>query len=236
MDRTIQIKGTREGLTITLGSSDMTSVLRDLGRQLKSQGAFFRGGTVALQATTCALTADQIAAVRDLLAEYDMTLHTVVTSNDVTRQGAARLGIKISEADGPRATVQPAVVGEREAHGGTSEGMRGVLVKHLVRSGQTVRHTGHVLVIGDVNVGAELLAGGDIVVWGRLRGLAHAGCYGDASAVVCALELAPQQLRIAQYVARPAENAPRLVSGPEVARVADETIVLEPWDRARRKV
>ncbi len=237
MDKAIQIKGTREGLTITLGASSMPDVLQDLGHQLRTQGAFFRGGAVALQATTRALTRDEIAAVRDLLADYDMTLRTIVTSNDVTRQAAAQLDIKVVDGElsrTPARNVPPREVREN-ATAGAGDGMRGVLVKRVVRSGQTVRHAGHVVVIGDVNVGGEILAGGDIVVWGRLRGLAHAGCYGDEAALVCALELTPQQLRIAQHVARPAEDGTRSGGEPEVARVADGAIVVEPWDRARRQ-
>ncbi|NLX35380.1 MAG: septum site-determining protein MinC [Chloroflexi bacterium] len=237
MDKAIQIKGTREGLTITLGASSMPDVLQDLGHQLRTQGAFFRGGAVALQATTRALTRDEIVAVRDLLADYDMTLRTIVTSNDVTRQAATQLDIKVVDAEPQRAVARAAPPREgREPTGpSTGDGMRGMLVKRVVRSGQTVRHAGHVVVIGDVNVGGEILAGGDIVVWGRLRGLAHAGCYGDEKALVCALELAPQQLRIAQHVARPAEGGRRAGDEPEVARVADGAIVVEPWDQARRQ-
>lgn len=234
MERTIQIKGTREGLTITLGNGDLAGALGDLGRQLRLQGAFFRGGAVALQAVARSLTIEDIVAVRDLLAEYDMTLRSIVANNAATRQAATALGIQVVEAEPQRPAARPAPV-EESAPASTGDAMRGVLVKRVVRSGQTVRHTGHVVVIGDVNVGAELFAGGDIVVWGRLRGLAHAGCYGDETAVVCALELSPQQLRIAQRVARPSEGATRSPTGPEVARVVDDAIVVEPWDQARRK-
>ncbi|MBI4770229.1 MAG: septum site-determining protein MinC, partial [Chloroflexi bacterium] len=54
-----------------------------------------------------------------------------------------------------------------------------VLVRRTLRSGRSVRHPGHVVIIGDVNPGAEIVAGGDIVVWGRLRGVVQAGAGGD---------------------------------------------------------
>ncbi|HEX7008861.1 MAG TPA: septum site-determining protein MinC, partial [Phycisphaeraceae bacterium] len=71
------------------------------------------------------------------------------------------------------------------------------LVQRTLRSGQVVRHQGHLTVLGDVNPGAEVIAGGSVVVWGRVRGTVHAGALGDRSAQICALELAPTQLRIA---------------------------------------
>jgi septum site-determining protein MinC len=237
MDRPIQIKGTREGLTITLGSSDMASVLRDLGRQLRVQGAFFRGGTVALQATSRALSPDDVMAIRDLLAEHEMTLRTIVTGDELTMRTARQLGLKLVESEQLQAPVSgPARETDRgEAPASAGDGNRGILVRRVVRSGQTVRHTGHVVVVGDVNVGAELIAGGDVVVWGRLRGLAHAGCRGDSQAIVCALEFTPQQVLISNYVRRPDDERTSPPSGPVVARVVDGAIVIESWDQARRK-
>ena len=70
-----------------------------------------------------------------------------------------------------------------------------------LRGGQALHNLGNLVVIGDVNPGAELVASGDIVVFGALRGVAHAGAQGDRSARVIALELAPTQLRIATVIA-----------------------------------
>ncbi|MGQ0600150.1 MAG: septum site-determining protein MinC, partial [Anaerolineales bacterium] len=86
---------------------------------------------------------------------------------------------------------------------------------------------GNVVVLGDVNPGAEIVASGDVIVWGRLRGVVHAGAEGDAGAVVCALDLAPTQLRIAGYIAvsPPQKGQPH----PEMARVKDGQIMAERW-------
>ena len=98
-----------------------------------------------------------------------------------------------------------------------------------MRSGQQLRHPGSITVIGDVNPGAEVVAGGDVVVWGKLRGTVHAGAMGNETAVVCALDLMPTQLRIAQYIARSPESRRRKPT-PEVARVRDGKIVAESWE------
>jgi len=93
-----------------------------------------------------------------------------------------------------------------------------------LRGGRSLQQVGTVVVVGDVNPGAELVAGGDIVVFGALRGTAHAGAQGDAAARVYALELTPTQLRIATFIAS-GDGAAR-ARVPEVAFVRDERIAI----------
>jgi septum site-determining protein MinC len=99
-----------------------------------------------------------------------------------------------------------------------------------LRGGQALHNLGNLVVIGDVNPGAELVASGDIVVFGALRGVAHAGAQGDRSARVIALELAPTQLRIATLIAT--SDAGPKPRGPEHASIADERIVVVPFAEA----
>ena len=75
-----------------------------------------------------------------------------------------------------------------------------LLVKSTCRSGEIIRHQGDVVVLGDVNPGAEVVATGDIVVFGCLRGFAHAGSEGDAKATIVALSLGSPRVQIGQYV------------------------------------
>ena len=107
-------------------------------------------------------------------------------------------------------------------------GTAGVLIKRTIRSGRTVRSKGHVVVIGDVNSGAEIVAIGDVVVWGKLRGVVHAGAQGDENAVVCALDLAPTQLRIANLITIPPQEG-RTNAKPEMAHVSNGQIEAIPW-------
>jgi septum site-determining protein MinC len=88
-----------------------------------------------------------------------------------------------------------------------------------------------------VNPGAELIASGDIVVFGSLRGVAHAGAQGDAGARVVALELAPTQLRIATMIAT--SDGERADSGPHHAYIFGDRIAIVPHaaaDLGRREV
>ncbi|MBV9409800.1 MAG: hypothetical protein JO164_13310 [Candidatus Eremiobacteraeota bacterium] len=105
-----------------------------------------------------------------------------------------------------------------------------------LRGGQALHNLGNLVVIGDVNPGAELVASGDILVFGALRGVAHAGAQGDRAACVVALDLNPTQLRIATAIAsgEPVGTA----RGPEHASIVDDRIVVVPFAQAdlRREV
>lgn len=100
--------------------------------------------------------------------------------------------------------------------------------KGTLRGGQSLQHPGNIVVVGDVNPGAELVATGDIIVLGALRGVAHAGAQGDDMACVIALELSATQLRIATRiaVAPDGELAPR---GAQQARIEGECILIHPF-------
>ena len=235
MESTVSIKGTREGLTITLGTGDLAPLLEDLTHHLTTQGAFFRGGMVALHVGDRPITREELSRFRDLLAQHEMVLRTVVATNRATQQAARDLGLRLVEQEPSQEPKEPSA--PRQASPAVTrpaDGTKGTLIRRLVRSGQVIRHTGHVVVIGDVNPGAEIIAGGDVVIWGRLQGTVHAGAMGNSQAIVCALELNPLQLRIGDLIARPAEGERPRQPRPEVAYVRDNMIVVEPWDRAPR--
>jgi len=101
------------------------------------------------------------------------------------------------------------------------------LVVGPVRSGVILEHTGHIIIFGDINPGAEVRAEGNIIVLGRLRGTAHAGIGQDVGFIL-ALQLQPQQLRISRQVARAADSdGTSLIT--EIAYVSGGQIVVERY-------
>ncbi|MEB3176397.1 MAG: septum site-determining protein MinC [Synechococcus sp.] len=96
-----------------------------------------------------------------------------------------------------------------------------------LRAGEHLEVNGAVLVLGDVNPGARVSASGDVLVWGRLRGLAHAGCQGAKRARIVALQLQPVQLRIADAVARGPEEPP-ITGVSEQAQLIGDQIEISP--------
>jgi len=107
-----------------------------------------------------------------------------------------------------------------------------VFHKKSLRSGQSIVTDGSVVVLGDVNPGGEIVAGGSIVILGALKGLAHAGAYGDRDAFVAALCLQPVQLRIANMISTVAEELTKQKIGgapvPSCAFIEGEQICIAP--------
>lgn len=219
-DERILIKGTSDGLIITLGAGNWSEVTRALDERLSQQASFFKGGRVALRLGPRQLDREELAAAGELLNKHGVTLWAVICDSPDTRQAAAELGLESETSQTAPAAAAPAEAWEES---------NALVVRKTLRSGQIVEHGGHVVVIGDVNPGAEIRAGGNVVVWGRLRGVVHAGLVDGETALVCALVLAPTQLRIGQTIARsPAEDAAGEVV-PEIAFVQDGQIVAEAW-------
>ncbi len=220
----VTIKGIRDGLLVTLGGGDWNHLLAELENRLGKPATFFTGARVALEVGGRALSTAEIEAARDLLARQAITLWAVVSESPATQEAARQL-----ELDTTLPSHAPEVDKSTEEPAAESADLLALLVHRTLRSGQALRHVGHVVLIGDVNPGAEIIAGGDVVVWGKLRGTVHAGAMGDESRVVCALELAPTQLRIGSLVARsPDERKGRRIK-PEMACVSQGQIVVEPW-------
>jgi len=238
----VNIKGTKDGLLVTLGEGELASLLAELKERLSGTASFFKGGRVALEVGQWELSVKEIGHIQALLAQHEVTLGTVISEAPVTRAAARSLGLETKRSSRPkprperRAEEDFAEPSARAQAEGLSrdEFSEGALVRYTLRSGQIIRHPGHVVVIGDVNAGAEVIAGGDIVIWGRLRGTVHAGATGDDQAIVCALDLAPTQLRIGKHIARPPEGKPRRRTIPEVASVQGGRIIVQSWKHARR--
>lgn len=219
----VTIKGTSEGLTISLGAGPLYDVLDEMEARLQAKASFFRGGRVALRVGERPLSAEQLQAIGKLLETLGMSLWVVEGAHPTTHAAAQELGLEARLPSQSHEMPPP-------AEGHARDEMSGLVLRRTLRSGQAVHHAGHVVLIGDVNPGAEVIAGGDIVIWGKLRGTAHAGAMGDEGAMICALQLAPSQLRIGGLIARPPDRS-RPPKTPEVASVQKGRIVVERWDK-----
>ncbi len=219
MPVSVSVKGIHEGLLITLNEGNWEDALPSLLEHLDSKPDFFFGAKAILQLGGYDLHAADLAALRSTLADRGMGLQTVLSESEVTNLAAKSLGIETSI---PRREV-------RESPFTTElQGSEAIFLHQTLRSGNSIHFPGHVVVLGDVNPGAEIVAGGSIIVWGHLRGTAHAGAQGDESSVVCAMDLSPMQLRIAADVAT---SPPRRgKTQPEIAFLRDGQLVAEPWN------
>ena len=98
-----------------------------------------------------------------------------------------------------------------------------------VRSGEYLYSHSHLLILGDINPGAIVSAEGNIIILGRLLGIAHAGSKGNSQATISALQLRPVQLRIANKVARGPKEKPQLGLA-EQAKIDSGKIIISPLE------
>jgi septum site-determining protein MinC len=218
------IKGIREGLLLTLKSDDeWLALMGRLGVKIDEQKNFFRGARVALDVGSRPVRRHELDSLKMTLERRDMTLWAVLSNSPTTQDTARNMGLETTLVTGDQDQLEAPEFKPEEV------GDPGVFINHTVRNGRTIRSAGHVIVYGDVNPGATIIAAGNVIVWGRLRGMVHAGANGDESAVVCALDLAPTQLRIAGYITIPPEDK-RRKPRPETASVRGGRIIAEAWN------
>jgi len=216
----VQIKGVREGLLITLGEGEWPALQQELMQHITDQSSFFQGARVALDVGNHILHAAEMGSLRDKLADKGVSLWAILSNSPTTEQTAQMLGLATRLA-APRPERVIRKLDTNFASDNTT------FVQQTLRSGFKISAAGHVIVVGDVNPGAEIVAEGSVVIWGRLRGSVHAGSEGNGQAVVCALEMKPMQLRIANVVASFTQRQGKLQ--PEIAHIRQGQVVSDIW-------
>ena len=206
----VQIKGIRDGLLATFADAAWEDQCNALLSQVDERPAFFQGARVALDVGPQVLKVNDMVDLRDRLSERNMTLWAVIGESPVTEHTSQLLGLatRISK---PRP--------EEQKHEVITDDTA-LFINKTLRSGKRVEFPGHVVVMGDVNAGAEIIADGNVIVWGRVRGMIHAGAKGNRSASICALDLSATQLRIADEVS--AVLKPQKNPKPEIANINSE--------------
>ncbi len=223
----MQIKGIKDGLLVTLGEGNWSELEASFLAHVDEKANFFKGARVALDVGNHILKAAELGHLRDRLSSKGISLWAVISNSPITEQTAQVLGLatRISTPR-PERTIR--------SNDTNLPGESAILVNRTLRSGFKVSHHGHVIVVGDVNPGAEVIAGGSVIIWGRLRGLVHAGAEGDSNAVVCALELTPTQLRIASQTAPSTQPKIKPRWGakiePEMACIQNGAVMIVPWN------
>ena len=196
----MEIKGdTKRGLRlIAEGFETSEELIADLETTLARRHSFLGHAVLDVQIHGLALTPELLSQIASVFERYPaLSLSGVV--RDPRRPEPIPLARRL----------EPALV-----------------IRHTIRSGQHQFHQGDLIIIGDVNPGATVAAAGDILVFGRLRGNAHAGQPQDLTKGVYALTFTPTQVRIGPLLAI-GEGAG---SDPEFAHVENGQVVVEAWN------
>lgn len=216
----VKFKGGRAGITLVFDKqAEYAAIEKDIKSKLLSGADFFRcGATILIQPGQLA-DEDEEKLVK-LFHQFGVIVHKA--EPEIPKE------VSKPEAVVPKAEQKPVPDPVPEPPKNTVQEM--TVIDYTLRSGQEVTAQGSVLICGNVNPGAQVIAGGSIDIRGTCRGIVHAGAYGDTSAFVIADRLMPVQIRIANYIAQ----APDQMTKPnfaERASIKDGRIVIEPVER-----
>jgi septum site-determining protein MinC len=224
----ISIKGKNGRLEVAVDEQTPYSDIKTaITEKLSKNKDFFAGSEAKLVISGKDMTKAQRQELKRLLAmDYDIY--------DVSFSGA------LSAVD-TQVEVKQAQPKEDSAGGSSAVNLisknyfnaKSVFVSHTLRSGPRGECAGDVVVLGDVNIGAEVIAGGSVAVMGTLRGLVHAGATGRSDVVVAANALLPGQLRISGKIAVFPEG--KVSPGAEIAEFRQGSVMVRPLKSQTRQ-
>ncbi len=220
------IKGLKAGPTFLFHDQEpFQAVLQAVEDELARAKGFFRDSPVVLHFGNRLLQKEEWWKLKELLLEEGLLLRYAVATAQPSRELLYKEGLPVRDSL-PTPTPE-----QKTPPPTTLKSANTLYLRRGLRGGQKEVFEGDVVVMGDVNQGAEILAGGDVVVVGTLRGMVHAGYPDNKEAAVVALNLTPLQLRIGPLIARGDDdhNNSRRTPHPEVARVKADHITIEPY-------
>lgn len=221
---TVKLKGFRDGMRLIIDpEASMEQIEQAIVDRMASLGDSLSGLTMNIDLGSRSLDDEELIHLKNLLNEsYGLEVKQII--------GDAQDDPKKTEM--PQIAGVPALHGEGQVYNQVAPPREETrFIRQTLRSGQAERALeGNLVILGDVNPGAEVVAAGDIVVLGTLRGIAHAGALGDTSSIIFALNLLPTQLRIGRFITRPPAEQKRRHQKTEIARVLEDAIVVEEFD------
>ncbi|MBD2577717.1 septum site-determining protein MinC [Oscillatoria sp. FACHB-1406] len=225
-DAQVRLTANNEQLQLLLPNSeskavgDWLEILDRLKQRLNSGERFWQpGASVTLIARDRLLDARQLQSLAQALTEVELKIDCVQTNRRQTAVAAATAGYSVEQQPPDTPLLTPGTSSNKDL----SEPP--LYLQSTLRSGVEIRHPGTVVIFGDVNPGCIIIASGDIFVWGRLLGIAHAGAEGQRDRRIIALQMEATQLRIADILARVPEQSPEHFY-PEVAYITADGIRL----------
>ncbi len=215
----VTIKGVNDSLVFFFGEGSLADHMAFLENKFASSAQLFTGSRVVFQGKGLAnLSHDDIAVLQKLCLDNGMILNNTVNPPAVSQP----------ETNDPTPSL-PEAAPARPSRFAPPPPPKDVFIRRNLRSGQKLHAEGSVVIWGDVHESAEIVAGGDIIVMGKLGGIAHAGCYGDESSVVFAINLVPGQIRIGNKVSRSARGEAKRPY-PEIAYLEDGSICVREYN------
>ncbi|MDU4910019.1 septum site-determining protein MinC [Clostridium baratii] len=209
MDERIIIKGNKSGLIAEINMhkfSDFTEMLELLLSRLSKGKRFYRRSTLTINTSLNLINDKDVEHLEKVLFD-EIDIKDIIWQDDNSKE-------KEKEK-------------EKKTFSGVYEGKTKFLRK-TVRGGQSIRYNGNIVIIGDINSGAEVTAAGNIIVLGAIKGNVSAGANGNTKAIIAAFSLQPEILKISNIVTLSPDDSEE-PEYPEVAKVKDGAIIVEPY-------
>ena len=201
-----------------------SSAYQNLESFLKNKFKYIKSNIIEINCDNVHLKCEDISLIRRISNTHGSKIINFCSTNLRTIISAQSLGYRsefIPETFSDKINKK----NDQSTHLTKTHFHRGTL-----RSGEYLDSPGDLLILGDVNPGAIVSAEGDVFIWGKLLGIAHAGSKGNSQAKIAALQLQPVQLRIADKVARGPQDKP-LFGLAEQARIHCEKIIISPLEK-----
>lgn len=216
MAQAVVLKSSPHGINLILDDSlPFADLLEEILKKFKDSDKFFKNARIALSFEGRELDEEEQFAIIELIEQNTSIDIVCVLERDELRD--AYFAEKIKRFDDEQA------------------GKTGEFYKGTLRSGQVIECETSLIVLGDVNPGAKIIAKGNIVVLGSLRGNAYAGASGNDKSFIAALDMDPVQLKIGNVIGRSSDRGPfyaiknrKRTLEPQVAVAMNDSILIEP--------
>ena len=214
----VELKGFRDGLHLIIDpQANIEEIIPRIEKRMEKLGDSLAGTGVTINLGGESMDSQELSRLERLLQDtYRLEIKQLIGKSD----------------DIPRTQENSPIAGAPALHKATPQSSEYILpveeektlfIRQTLRSGQVERFLeGNVVILGDLNPGAEVIAARDIIV----RGIAHAGALGDITSVIIALSLVPTQLRIARFISRPPSNQRPQGDKVEFARIRGNAAVV----------
>lgn len=199
----VNFKGTKDGIVAYVDLSySFNTILKALEKKISEREDFFRGGSIKFFPVTGTFSENEIYEIKNLMEnKFDIDCEFFEKEEEV----------QVSSEKDKKMILKDFLV-----------------IKRILRSGQTLNYSGNIILIGDVNEDAEISAGGSLFVFGSLRGSVIAGRDSGEDAIVVATNLRPKRLQIGDIVLEE-DISKRRKEVASIALVENGKIVIYPY-------
>lgn len=238
MDNSVVIKGNKNGIAVKMDASvnfdELKAMIRD---KFTASAKFFNNAALALSLEGRELSDTQEKEIMDIISEVTDINIVCLIDHDEERNLIYQRAVADAMNNKNKHDVTAEIMGKEIEVPAQSLCQ---FYKGTLRSGQVLETESSVVILGDVNPGGKVVACGNVIVLGSLKGNIFAGANGNENAFVVALDMEPMQIKIADIIARCSDSSPvrkklkvkaKQPVQPKIAYVYEGNIYVEDFEQ-----